>query len=477
VQDDDGGLSGVMTTMVQVNNVPPTISVSGSTTVDEGKTLTLNISASDVGVLDVVTLAATGLPAGASFSQTAGNPATGILSWTPAYTQAGSYDGISITATDDDGGTTNQSLTLTVNEAGQPVIAVTNSNDRSVSLIDAQTNEVAGTETVGKRPVAASFFDILFDGSASPAELYVAERDTEKESGADDDESDSPDKGNGGVQVLVGPSSPTPANAFDFSLGTAIPVGNRPQGLAIKPDGTQVWVPNRNDDTISVIDRASDSLVATIPLKVKEIKGKKEYWKEIGRRPVAVGFSHDGKFAYVVGRNSNNLIVIDTGSKAVLASVEVGNKPVALAVSLDGAKVYVANRNGSNVAVVDVSTPAAPILLAQIPVGEEPEGIVLLNGGTKLYVTSKETNSVWVFEALSGPPYLSLLKTVAVGQGPSGIGVTRSGSFVNGDFVYIANRDDNTVSVIDALTDGVVTTLPVGKGPQGVAAGIVPTGP
>ena len=484
VMDDDTG-SGCSSFTATVNNVLPNLAASGSTTVNEGGQMTLNLSAPDVGAADIVTLAATGLPPGAGFTQTSGNPATGTFSWIPTYTQAGSYPGLTFTATDDDGGATSQTLTLTVNEAGQPVVAVTNRNDRSVSLIDAQTNQVVNTEAVGKKPVADSFFDIFFDVFTPPAKLYVAEKevkhgdpdddDDHHGTGHDDDEDD--DGRKGVVRVLVGPAAPSFANAFDFATSKVVGVGNRPEGLALKPDGSQVWVANRNDDTLSVIDRATDTVIATIPLKIVEPptgKGKAKE-KEIGKKPVAIGFSPDGKYAYVVGRNSDNLIVLGATTYAILASIEVGNKPVALAVSGDGSKVYLANRSGDTVAVVNTTTPTSPTLLTQVPVGEEPEGVALLNDGTKLYVTNSDSDTVSIFQVQSGPPYLSLLSTVNVGREPTGVAVTRPGSFVDGDFIYVANREDNTVSVIDTTNDTVVAIIPVGKGPKGVTAGIIPT--
>lgn len=485
VMDDDTG-SGCSSFTATVNNVPPNLAVSGTTTVNEGSQMTLNLNAPDVGSADIVTLTVADLPPGSTFNQTTGNPGTGTFSWIPTYTQAGSYPGLIFTATDDDGGATSQTLTLTVNEAGQPVVAVTNRNDRSVSLIDAQTNQVVNTEAVGKKPVADSFFDIFFDVFTPPAKLYVAEKEVKHGDPDDDDDhhgkghddGDDDDDGRKGlVRVLVGPAAPSFANAFDFATSKVVGVGNRPEGLALKPDGSQVWVANRNDDSISVIDRATDTVVATVPLKVLEpSKGKgKPKEKEIGKKPVGIAFSPDGNYAYVAGRNSDNLIVLHTMTQAILASIKVGNKPVALAVAPDGKKVYVANRSDNNVAVVDVSNPSVPVLLAQIAVGEEPEGIAILPDGTKLYVSNSESHTVSVLQALSGPPHLSLMSNIAVGREPSGIAVTRPGSFIDGDFVYVANREDNTVAVIDTTNDTVVAVILVGKGPKGVTAGIIPT--
>jgi|GEM_PF-6630013 len=375
---------------------------------------------------------------------------------------------------------------------GRPVIAVTNQNDDTVSIIDPETNQVVDTVAVGHKPTADTFFDLIFDSFAPPAKLYVAERgngkeqkgkEKDKDDGDDDDEEDD---GRGVVQVLVGPSSPTDTNAFDFNLGKAIKVGKRPEGMAPTPDGAQLWVTNRNDNSISIIDRATEIVIATVPLK-KNVpskgKGKGSQEIKIGQKPLAIGFSPDGLYAYVVGRNSNNLIVLDAlnaasnPANAILGYVDVGNKPVALAVSATSSLVYVVNRSQNNLAVVDVNIPASPVVRAKRAVGEEPEGLALLHDGSKLYVTNSESNTVSVLQVQSGSPYLTLIANIPVGKKPSGIALTPPGTFSDQPFAYVANRKDNTVSVIDTTIDQVIATIPVGKGPKGVAAGLLPTTP
>lgn len=272
-----------------------------------------------------------------------------------------------------------------------------------------------------------------------------------------------------------------------------IQVGDLPAALALKPDGSQLWVVNQNSDSVTIIDPVADVVLATISLGQKESFGSQETTKQ-SVSPAAIDFSLDGRFAYVVGSNSNRLMVIDTAiavtdlANTIPASLEVGEKPVALAVHPTGSVVYVVNRGGGNLSVVDVSVPEIPMLLSQMPVGKTPEGIALLPNETKLYVTNSESNTVSVLKVESGSPYLTMWTTIPVGKKPSGVAVTRPGSFVNGDYVYVANRDDGTVSVIDAVTDtivpvidvvnnAVVPAIPVGKGPKGVAAGIIPTAP
>jgi len=48
---------------------------------------------------------------------------------------------------------------------------------------------------------------------------------------------------------------------------TRIPVGSAPKGMVLSPDGKRLYVANRTDDTISVIDTASRKVTATLSLE------------------------------------------------------------------------------------------------------------------------------------------------------------------------------------------------------------------
>jgi len=88
----------------------------------------------------------------------------------------------------------------------------------------------------------------------------------------------------------------------------AIPVGLFPEGVAITPDGTRVYVPNLGFDTVSVIDTATNTVVATItvgggPLAVaitpapqapkSKQQCKHDGWKNFG--PPAGPFKNQGQ--------------------------------------------------------------------------------------------------------------------------------------------------------------------------------------
>ena len=98
-------------TVIKVN-MPPSLSSIGNKTIAEGSTLTITLSATDPNA-DPITYSATGMPSGATLN---GN----IFSWTPNYTQAGTYN---VTFTASDGLlTSSQSTTIVVNNTDRPPV-------------------------------------------------------------------------------------------------------------------------------------------------------------------------------------------------------------------------------------------------------------------------------------------------------------------------------------------------------------------
>ena len=81
------------------------------------------------------------------------------------------------------------------------------------------------------------------------------------------------------------------------------------------------------------------------------------------------------------------------------------------------------------------------------------------------YVTNAGSGNVSVINATTN----TVATTITVGLTPEQIAVTP-----NGTFAYVANSGSNTVSVISTFTNTVTATVPVGTGPAGVA--ITPNG-
>jgi YVTN family beta-propeller protein len=77
-------------------------------------------------------------------------------------------------------------------------------------------------------------------------------------------------------------------------------------------------------------------------------------------------------FAYVTNESDNTVSVIDTASNTVVATITVGTSPYGVAVTPDGKHVYVANGNPSDTASVIDTASNAVVVVATIVVGSFP---------------------------------------------------------------------------------------------------------
>jgi len=106
-------------------NTPPVLASIGNKSVAENSVLTFTVSATDTDG-DTLTYSASSLPAGSSF-----NTSTGVFSWTPGLSQAGSYPGVRFAVTDGSL-TDSEDITITVTNTNRlPVLAAI--GDKSIA--------------------------------------------------------------------------------------------------------------------------------------------------------------------------------------------------------------------------------------------------------------------------------------------------------------------------------------------------------
>lgn len=103
----------------------------------------------------------------------------------------------------------------------------------------------------------------------------------------------------------------------------------------------RVYVSNGTNDTISVIDSATRTVMATIPLRLDP---RLASWR--GVIPFGLALSPDGTRLYAAESGINAVAVIDTARNLVLGHIPVGWFPSKVAVSPDGRKLIVANAKG-----------------------------------------------------------------------------------------------------------------------------------
>jgi YVTN family beta-propeller protein/VCBS repeat-containing protein len=217
-------------------------------------------------------------------------------------------------------------------------------------------------------------------------------------------------------------------NANTGATLATIPVGARPSGLVVSPDGQTLYVANQSSNAVSAYSTATGTTLATIPVAA----------------PQGLAINPAGDRLYVSSIATNTVSVIDTATGAVVARTVTGVTPVGIAVNADGTRVYVANRGSGTVSTIDAATNR---VVGTTTVGSLPQQVALSADGTRLYVTNTGSGNVSVIDTTTG----TTIATVPVGPSPNGITLSRDGSLA-----YVVNGD-NTMSVIDAASNTKLT--------------------
>src|SRR5690606_23945020 len=174
------------------------------------------------------------------------------------------------------------------------------------------------------------------------------------------------------------PTSQQPAATPDAAPATARPAFEPGSVAPLEAGGYRVLVTNERSGDLTVIDGPTRQVLATVPL---------------GKRPRGLKLSPDGKLLYVAlsgspiappGTDESTLPPADKGADGIgvvdLERIELVNvlrgvsDPEQLAVSADGRKLYIASEDTGQAVVMDATSGA---VLASMPVGGEPEGVTL----------------------------------------------------------------------------------------------------
>jgi len=159
------------------------------------------------------------------------------------------------------------------------------------------------------------------------------------------------------------------ANIFSDSVGvmepagnqwhyTVIPVGKRPEGIDMSPDGKEVWTAHSQDGGVSVVDTESKKVVATIPALTKHSNRLK--------------FTPDGKLVLISDAESSQVLAIDARERKLVKRILVGNVPLGIQMAPDGKLAYVACAQDGKVAIVDLASLSQ---IGSIDVGPGPDGM------------------------------------------------------------------------------------------------------
>ena len=173
--------------------------------------------------------------------------------------------------------------------------------------------------------------------------------------------------GSGSVSVLD-----LAKQAFVRELKT----GAGAEAIDLSPDGKELWIGHREDNSIAIVDPNSLKTLATMPC---------------GEVPIRAKFTVDGKRVLVSNAQSGDVAVFDVASRKEIARIAMaagavadkderlfGDRfgespvPVGILVHPNGKLAYVANTNADVISVIDLEKLA---LVDRLVAGKEPDGM------------------------------------------------------------------------------------------------------
>lgn len=235
-------------------------------------------------------------------------------------------------------------------------------------------------------------------------------------------------------------------------------------GVAIAHDNRTLYLSEGDNGSVGIFDLITRKRLDSISLDGTH-QGK-TYKNSLGGE---LKLSPDDRWLYVLDLGHFRLVVIDTRSKQVIASVPVGRMPFGLAVAPDGKRVYVSNVGMFQYSLVPGYDPkdARDTGLDFPPFGfpsrEATEGTVI-NGKQIPGLGDPnvpESNSVFVVDVsdATNPRVTAKIRTgIPIGAGS--VGGSSPGAVVAGrKKVFVSNAAQDSITIIDARKQKIEKTI------------------
>jgi len=230
----------------------------------------------------------------------------------------------------------------------------------------------------------------------------------------------------------------TPIELSSFSADAAITVGKCPVYAVQSPDQRRLFVLNRGDDTISVINIQNNTLDSCLPYK-------NQNGQTVTCHPTLPLSTAAVNATGITPPNGTSGMGTTAG-------------PVFAEFNQTTNQLVVANYDGGTISVIDVSLDEYGNDSANfgttytIPVGRNPASVTVLYDGTRAYTANQSDGTVTIANLSSH----TVVKTLTVVGHPRTIASTQNSQYGK---VYVASTDSPYLTIVSTLTDLVDTTV------------------
>lgn len=225
-------------------------------------------------------------------------------------------------------------------------------------------------------------------------------------------------------------------------VGKTLPLGDLPLNMALSPNQKWLAVTNngQSDQSILLFDLKADKRVDSVA---------------IAKSWLGLIFSKDAKYLYASGGNDNWVVkyAVQKGKLQPVDTLILGRpwpeKISVTGIALDDSRdlLYAVTKENNSLYVLSTVTGK---VINRYPLGGEGYTCLLSADNRSLYISCWGCNKVVLFDAEKQ----HMAGSITVGDHPNELCLTK-----NGSYLFVANANDNTVSVIDTRTRKVIETL------------------
>lgn len=226
-------------------------------------------------------------------------------------------------------------------------------------------------------------------------------------------------------------------------------------GLAFSSDDNTLYASGGHDNLIRIY-KIKDGRMTS---KDSIVLGK-PWPNKIGIAGLAIDDKNKQQL-YTVTREDKKLYVIDLKTKATKASYDLGAEGYTCQLSPDTKQLYISVWGGEKILVWDVTQQK---ITKEITVGNHPNEITLSKNGKWLFVANANDNSVSIIDTKSGTA-VETLNAALYPNAPSGSTSNAVALSPDSKTLYIANADNNCLAVFDVSSPG-----------RSISKGFIPVG-
>jgi YVTN family beta-propeller protein len=238
-------------------------------------------------------------------------------------------------------------------------------------------------------------------------------------------------------------------------------IGKLWYGLTFSRDDKHLYASGGNDNWIIDFEIKNNKLIPADTIKLAPNAYPKS---KVCATGIAVNKSNT--LLYTVTKEDNSLYIVDLITRTVKSKVKLGAEAYSCILSPDEKTLYISVWNGGEVAIYNIANGD----LSTLKVGSHPNELLLNKKGTRLFVANANDNSVSIINTTTNKVTevvsTSLFPTKLTGSTTNGLALS-----ANEKTLYIANADNNCLAVFDVSTPGSSKShgfIPVGWYPTNV---------